>query len=796
MAHCRRTGLNMREVILDCETTGLDPSNGDRIIELACVELVNRIPTGRTFHTYVGLERTVSAATTRITGITNDILADKFSHADVVDRLMDFLREDPIVAHNAAFERAFLNAELTRLGRDALPSERFIDTLALAREHSPASSATLDSVCKRLKISIEDRESQGALEDARLVSQVYVALLGLIRPEATTKQERDQVWWNAWWAKDFSWDGLKKKAWRGWMVLPDLSVVEAPASNDLTPTGARPATLQDYWRDQEGDLIGSPDGLHRFTRVHLPLTWRDGKPTGKADWVEDSLDPILCVKLQALQNNASEDGWRERSLLGASRCAQFQGAVLLREISSPQEQPSPLFLRLDSAIFSRNAYFDGETFSGETSFVDAAFQGGARFSGATFSGDAIFDGATFSGDADFRRATFSRSARFKTTAVLRNAYFDYVIFLGDAIFDGAAFSGYARFSGGKNADGTTASFQEATFGRGFSCSTREFHGLVYFNRSKFLGRMDLGAAVFDKLASFEAIIWPALPRDWHKAFNGTLFRAAPDFSRSGFGALAAFDGAVLERGVAFDDAKPTFADRIYLIERHGALAAAAADFADIIENQEEERNETRIEEAGRIGKPKHTKTQALKRSDLRDRRLAELERGCRVLKQAMEKASNKSREQHFYRYELKARRAQAATPLSEQIFSYLYDWFGNYGASIGRPFMAVTGLTLLFSAVYWGLDIGWADAASHAVALDPTANVDPALERALSFSASRIFPFGAFDDVSAGWLQSYETAHGSLAALGVRILASLQSTFALTLVFMVGLAVRRKFQIS
>lgn len=116
----------------------------------------------------------------RITGITNEVLRDKlpFSHPDVVDRLMDFIGDDPVVAHNAEFDRSFLNAELARLGRPELPKERFIDTLVLAREHRPGSPASLDAVCKRFNISIEGRELHGALLDAQLLARAYLELRG------------------------------------------------------------------------------------------------------------------------------------------------------------------------------------------------------------------------------------------------------------------------------------------------------------------------------------------------------------------------------------------------------------------------------------------------------------------------------------------------------------------------------------------------------------------------------------------------------------------------------------------
>ncbi len=170
----------MREVVFDTETTGLNPREGDRIVEVGCIELVNYLPTGREFQIYINPGRPVSEATVRITGITNETLRDKkrFEHPDVVDRLMEFLGDDPIVAHNAEFDRGFLNYELELLGRPQLPKERFIDTLVLAREHRPGSPASLDAVCKRFNISIEGRVLHGALLDAQLLAMAYLELRG------------------------------------------------------------------------------------------------------------------------------------------------------------------------------------------------------------------------------------------------------------------------------------------------------------------------------------------------------------------------------------------------------------------------------------------------------------------------------------------------------------------------------------------------------------------------------------------------------------------------------------------
>jgi DNA polymerase-3 subunit epsilon len=170
----------MREVVFDTETTGLNPGQGDRIVEVGCIELINLLPTGKEFQIYINPGRPVSEATVRITGITNETLRGKppFESPLVVDRLLEFFGDSPIVAHNAEFDRGFLNYELELMGRPPFPKERFIDTLVLAREHRPGSPASLDAVCKRFDISIKDRVLHGALLDAQLLAMAYLELRG------------------------------------------------------------------------------------------------------------------------------------------------------------------------------------------------------------------------------------------------------------------------------------------------------------------------------------------------------------------------------------------------------------------------------------------------------------------------------------------------------------------------------------------------------------------------------------------------------------------------------------------
>jgi DNA polymerase-3 subunit epsilon len=168
----------LREVVLDTETTGLDAANGDRLIEVGCIEIVNRIPTGREFHHYLNPERDVHPDAVAVHGLTTAFLQDKPLFKDVVDDFLAFITDAPLVAHNATFDLAFINAELIRVSRATIATNRVIDTLALARRRHPAGPNTLDALCKRYGIDLSARTKHGALLDAMLLAGVYVELLG------------------------------------------------------------------------------------------------------------------------------------------------------------------------------------------------------------------------------------------------------------------------------------------------------------------------------------------------------------------------------------------------------------------------------------------------------------------------------------------------------------------------------------------------------------------------------------------------------------------------------------------
>jgi len=168
----------MREIVLDTETTGLDPASGHRVVEVGCIELINRFPSGKTFHRYLNPERDMPSEAFAVHGLSGEFLKDKPSFSAIADELISFIGEAPLVAHNAAFDFGFLNAELERAGKTPVARERIVDTLLLARRRHPAGPNGLDHLCARYGIDNSRRTKHGALLDAEILAEVYIELIG------------------------------------------------------------------------------------------------------------------------------------------------------------------------------------------------------------------------------------------------------------------------------------------------------------------------------------------------------------------------------------------------------------------------------------------------------------------------------------------------------------------------------------------------------------------------------------------------------------------------------------------
>lgn len=172
----------MREIVLDTETTGLDPLQGHRVVEIGCLELVNHMPTGRTFHVYLNPDRDMPMGAFQVHGLSEAFLSDKPRFHEVVDDFVSFIDDAVLIAHNASFDVAFLNAELQRASRATIPGERVIDTLAMARRKFPGANNSLDALCRRFNVDNSSRTLHGALLDSELLAEVYLELIGGRQP--------------------------------------------------------------------------------------------------------------------------------------------------------------------------------------------------------------------------------------------------------------------------------------------------------------------------------------------------------------------------------------------------------------------------------------------------------------------------------------------------------------------------------------------------------------------------------------------------------------------------------------
>lgn len=576
-----------------------------------------------------------------------------------------------------------------------------------------------------------------------------------------TKEEMLARWWATWWEEDFSWDGLARrsrfKSWQGWSVVSGADgseyVVRSDtgraygADEDAEPvspargTGTRDAGLQDYWRadpetgrlrtdDQMGDELVRIDGRPVFHRVHLPLLWQDGTPTGKVDWADDALDKLVGSRLIAARETSFEGPLFNRTLVGADARAQFGGCVFLRAPTNPQGEGAPLSVRYELAHFAGDARFGSASFAGEASFDGASFAGDAYFGGASFAGVASFDWASFAGDASFVRASFAGVARFDRASFSRDAsfhsasfagdarfdeasfaghaHFDSASFAGDASFDWASFAGEARFIGARFAG--DASFGRASFAGVASFNGASFAGDAHFTDAKFsvgkdgqptAGWADFTQAVFDQSAVFSGVkfhhavsfqrAWFKRPAQfdrvslapegepWRGMFTGALFESSLDWQGSDMRAVSAFALARFDRGVLLSrDSEDV--DRV----NHAKALKPAVSAKAVLDP---ETKKIMVEEA-------------------EERRLAlnALEGGAVKLKLAMEAEADHARAQRFHRLELIAARKQTKK-WSVKLLSHAFGLFAGYGASIGKPLMWLMLAVLMFAGGFYGA--GW-----------------------------------------------------------------------------------------
>ncbi|HGG04895.1 MAG TPA: DNA polymerase III subunit epsilon [Aliiroseovarius sp.] len=180
----------MREIVLDTETTGFEPESGDRIVEIGAVELLNHLPTGRTYHQYINPERSMPQGAFEVHGLGDEFLADKPVFKTIAQDFLNFVQDSRLVIHNASFDMKFLNAELKWAGHALLPMDQALDTLAIARKKFPGSPASLDALCRRFGIDNAARTLHGALLDSEILAEVYLELIGGRQPDLVLSESR------------------------------------------------------------------------------------------------------------------------------------------------------------------------------------------------------------------------------------------------------------------------------------------------------------------------------------------------------------------------------------------------------------------------------------------------------------------------------------------------------------------------------------------------------------------------------------------------------------------------------
>jgi DNA polymerase-3 subunit epsilon len=228
----------MREIILDTETTGLDPLRGDRLVEIGCVEIFNRMPTGQTFHRHINPERDMPAEAFAVHGLSSEFLAGKPLFIQVVDEFLEFIGEAPLVIHNASFDIGFINAELDRIKRPPIARERLVDTLLLARRKHPGVSNRLDDLCSRYAIDNSRRTKHGALLDAELLAEVYIDLIGARQSQLILASETREA--------RASGAGDMPRRQRPMALMPRITDADRAAHRDFVATLGDKAIWNDF----------------------------------------------------------------------------------------------------------------------------------------------------------------------------------------------------------------------------------------------------------------------------------------------------------------------------------------------------------------------------------------------------------------------------------------------------------------------------------------------------------------------------------------------------------------------
>lgn len=451
-----------------------------------------------------------------------------------------------------------------------------------------------------------------------------------------------------------------------------------------------------------------------------------------------------------------------------------------------------------NVTFPKVASFISVQFNGEANFVDAKFEGTANFNRARFEEKARFESAKFSAGCLFNQAECAEDLLFDSALLKEGLHLTRASVTGGVYFRHATILGMLYFNA-SNAGGKSY-FNDATFVSG---------GLE--------GGFNFEGACFHKTLDFEKATLPTRPENVSAAFTGCRVKDWIDFRGTGTHWIAALDESILEDKVLLDDPSEAVATRAFREFLKGVGRTADEETARRVEAAKEQRqavvdqefrqaSELAVQEKRKLPrkaapKPVTAEERDNWRWEVYEKRLKELEGGCRAIKVAMGRERDEVLEQRYYRFQLMARARQKSVPFWEKFFSALYALFSDYGASMTRPFVAMFFIVLGFAGVFWAWSkaaVGGASPAPLSAWFDGSLRFDPQFFEALRYSASRLLPIGAFggDTNRWPWLYSLLEEQGAVTSFFVRAVASLESVFALVLVFLFALAVRRRFQIG
>ena len=619
--------------------------------------------------------------------------------------------------------------------------------------------------------------------------------------EEKTRETLEAEWWDRWWTEDYSWNGLARQPLGGSYLGEERRGAFGEKS------------LQEYWRrepdsektrtDEEllaaGELLRAPDGA-LWHIVHVPLTWKD-RTGAKSNWNNETkrkLSDILQLRLLNTDDSFSDASPGDEILDGR---AQFSGAVLTEDFllklagdTSESVQPTRVvcrqawiaFLNAAGAVFSEAVDFSDVFFSSAVNFSKAVFQSNLEVRRAIFGGDAWFFETEFMENAYFSRAKVLEMLVFRQAQVHGEMNFYATNLFGIASFDFANFRGHVRFTRIKfwlsvsfecthfcdNASFIHSQFldevvfDQATFEKSASFDFSCFSEIARFTGASFAGETSFRGVTLRAGASFEGVKKWGDSACWDRAFFDTKTSGTLSFERSPLPPLSAFHGLKLDNGalLSFDDP--------------GTMATLASFSEQLSRIKAKPKKSS-------ISKEKLTPNQA-------NRLLDDLAGGCRVLKKYFDSQGDRDRSQRFFRLELEARMKSDEVSRLERLIFWAYRRSSDYGASIGLPLFLLFGSIAICTILYWVVS---------AFLMAPTGLTHAQLwAGSLDFSLQRAFPFVALDgrgDTNPFSMRKILLGEGERCLyVGMRVLVTIQTIFSLAMIFLSGLAIRRRFKMD